>query len=308
MRGYASASTDTGHLASDPDWWSNRAKEIDYGYRGTHVTAVASKALTASFYGKPPQHAYFKGCSNGGRQAMMEVQRYPDDFDGIIAGHPATGTPMQVGRAVVYQHMLASQRQLPHRRGDRADCRRPRSRRATRQDGLADGLITDPRACTFDRRQRLTDRSTASRQQVAPSRRSMRASRRRTARPTRTVSRRPRRRHHRMARVDLGRESAGEAGRRLAGLRPRTAAGRLRADGSELPLSGARPGRSEFQLEDVQLRSRSAAAEDDDRDPDARRHRPAPVQEARRQADHVSRLGRPRHQRARHGATTTSRW
>ncbi len=99
---------------------ANRAKEIDYGYRGTHVTAVASKALTASFYGKPPQHAYFNGCSNGGRQAMMEVQRYPEDFDGIIAGHPATGTPMQVGRAIVYQHMLASQRQFPDRRGDRA--------------------------------------------------------------------------------------------------------------------------------------------------------------------------------------------
>ena len=57
MRGYASASTDTGHVASEPDWWSNRAKEIDYGYRGTHVTAVASKALTASFYGQPLQHA-----------------------------------------------------------------------------------------------------------------------------------------------------------------------------------------------------------------------------------------------------------
>ncbi len=148
-RGYAAASTDTGHVSSDRSWGSNRAKEIDYGHRGTHVTAVAGKALTASFYGKPLQHAYFNGCSNGGRQAMMEVQRYPGDFDGIVAGHPATGTPMQAGRAIVYQHMLA----LPDNylttdtiellsRATLAAC--------DATDGLADGLITDPRACKFD--------------------------------------------------------------------------------------------------------------------------------------------------------------
>ena len=118
-RGYASASTDTGHQSSDPTWGANRAKEIDYGHRGTHVTAVAGKALTAAFYGRPPQHAYFNGCSNGGRQALMEVQRYPDDFDGIIAGDPATGTPMQVGRALVFQHMLLAGK-LPDDRQGRA--------------------------------------------------------------------------------------------------------------------------------------------------------------------------------------------
>ena len=107
-RGYASASTDTGHSSDDPTWGSNHAKEIDYGHRGTHVTAVAGKALTASFYGRAPEHAYFNGCSNGGRQALMEVQRYPTDFDGIIAGDPATGTPMQLGRALISQHLLAS--------------------------------------------------------------------------------------------------------------------------------------------------------------------------------------------------------
>jgi feruloyl esterase len=148
-RGYASASTDTGHAESDPTWMSNRAKEIDYGHRGTHVTAVAARSLTGSFYGQSVQHAYFEGCSNGGRQALMEVQRYPDDFDGIIAGDPATGTPMQAGRALVYQKMLAkpdnylsTEKLELLSRATLAAC--------DKTDGLQDGLITDPRLCTFN--------------------------------------------------------------------------------------------------------------------------------------------------------------
>jgi feruloyl esterase len=147
-RGYASASTDTGHDANDPTWGANRAKEIDYGHRGTHVTAVAGKELTAAFFGKAPDHAYFNGCSNGGRQALMEVQRYPTDFDGIIAGDPATGTPMQVGRALVFQRMLLNpENYLPIAKVEilskatLAEC--------DAKDGLKDGLISDPRLCTF---------------------------------------------------------------------------------------------------------------------------------------------------------------
>ena len=147
-RGYASASTDTGHASSDPTWGSNRAKEIDYGHRGTHVTAVAGKELTAAWFGRSPEHAYFNGCSNGGRQALMEVQRYPTDFDGIIAGDPATGTPMQVGRALVFQHILLHPENfLPIAKiellskATLAEC--------DGKDGLKDGLISDPRLCTF---------------------------------------------------------------------------------------------------------------------------------------------------------------
>ena len=147
-RGYASASTDTGHLASDPTWGSNRAKELDYGHRGTHVTAVAGKELTAAFYGRPAQHAYFNGCSNGGRQALMEVQRYPSDFDGIIAGDPATGTPMQAGRALVFQKLLASNESyLPIEKIEMLSKATLAACDAT--DGLKDGLITDPQKCAF---------------------------------------------------------------------------------------------------------------------------------------------------------------
>ena len=148
QRGYASASTDTGHLSSDETWGANRAKEIDYGHRGTHVTAVAGKALAGSFYGQPVQHAYFDGCSNGGRQALMEVQRYPTDFDGIIAGDPAPGTPLQVGRVLVYQKMLANQdAYLPAAKLELLS--KATLAACDKTDGLEDGLISDPRLCAF---------------------------------------------------------------------------------------------------------------------------------------------------------------
>ena len=147
-RGYASASTDTGHVSSDATWGANRAKEIDYGHRGTHVTAVAAKALTASFYGRLPAHAYFNGCSNGGRQALMEVQRYPTDFDGVIAGDPATGTPMQVGRAVFFQQLLARpENYVPAEKIELLS--KATLAACDGKDGLVDGLVSDPRPCDF---------------------------------------------------------------------------------------------------------------------------------------------------------------
>jgi feruloyl esterase len=148
-RGYATASTDTGHRASETNWASNRAKEIDYGHRGTHVATIASKAVTQGFYGTAPRYAYFNGCSNGGRQALMEVQRYPEDFDGVIGGHPATGTPMQVGRAVVYQKMLKSEDS--YLSGDAVELLSTATLAACdKTDGVEDGLISDPRECRFD--------------------------------------------------------------------------------------------------------------------------------------------------------------
>ncbi|MDH4063921.1 MAG: tannase/feruloyl esterase family alpha/beta hydrolase [Acidobacteriota bacterium] len=148
-RGYATATTDTGHSSSDPTWAGDPDKEVDYGYRGTHVTAVAAKAVTTGVFGTPPKHAYFNGCSNGGRQALMEAQRYPDDFDGVIAGHPATGTPMQVGRAVVYQQMLASPGN--YLTAESIDLIAKATLAACdKTDGLEDGLVSDPRQCRFD--------------------------------------------------------------------------------------------------------------------------------------------------------------
>jgi feruloyl esterase len=150
-RGYASASTDTGHQGgvTDASWaLSNPAKELDYAHRGTHASAVAAKALSAAYYGSAPRHAYFSGCSNGGRQALMEAQRYPGDFDGIIAENPSFGTLGQVQRALILQTLLKSpDHVLPPAKVKLlseavvASC--------DARDGLADGLISDPRACTF---------------------------------------------------------------------------------------------------------------------------------------------------------------
>ncbi len=92
---YAAASTDTGHTAGslgvlDASWAPGHPeKVIDYGYRAIHETAQAGQAIVAAFYGQGPNHSYFNGCSNGGRQALMEAQRYPADYDGIVAGASA---------------------------------------------------------------------------------------------------------------------------------------------------------------------------------------------------------------------------
>jgi len=89
---YATAATDTGHQgnAIDASWaLGHPEKIIDFGYRAIHETAVNAKAIIQAFYGKKPQYSYFNSCSNGGRQALMEAQRFPEDYDGIIAGAPA---------------------------------------------------------------------------------------------------------------------------------------------------------------------------------------------------------------------------
>ena len=86
--GYASASTDTGHEASDSAWLDDRQRVIDYGYRAIHEMTLKAKAVIDAYYGKAPQHSYFNGCSTGGRQGLMEAQRFPSDYDGIVSGAP----------------------------------------------------------------------------------------------------------------------------------------------------------------------------------------------------------------------------
>jgi feruloyl esterase len=90
--GYAVANSNTGHdNGAEPNSsfaFDNKQEAIDYGWRAVHVTANASKTLVSRYYGKAPQYSYWEGCSTGGRQGMMETQRFPDDFDGIVVGAP----------------------------------------------------------------------------------------------------------------------------------------------------------------------------------------------------------------------------
>ena len=153
-RGYATATTDTGHdaAASPGATWAlgHPQKVIDFGYRAIHETAVAAKALIAAFYGEGPRHAYFNSCSNGGRQALMEAERYPADYDGIIAGAPANyWTHLMLGGADLAQTVAANPASfIP-------PAKFPAIEAATLEacdalDGVKDGLIADPRQCHFD--------------------------------------------------------------------------------------------------------------------------------------------------------------
>jgi feruloyl esterase len=84
------ASQDEGHSGMSNAWFSNATQRVDFAYLSDHDLAVVSKGLAAKFYGKPPKYSYFDGCSQGGHQALTEAQRYPQDFNGILAGAPAT--------------------------------------------------------------------------------------------------------------------------------------------------------------------------------------------------------------------------
>lgn len=149
--GYATASTDTGHVGGNASFViGHPEKVVDFAYRAVHEMAVKSKAIIAAFYGRAPRFSYFTGCSTGGRQGLMEAQRYPEDFDGIIAGAPANNqTHLCAWRIAVEAKILQSPASvvLPEKlsllnRAVLAAC--------DAIDGVRDGLLTDPRQCQFD--------------------------------------------------------------------------------------------------------------------------------------------------------------
>ncbi len=155
-RGYATASTDTGHKSTggsfDAEWAIGRPDLVeDYGHRGLHRTTVNGKAITTAFYGAPPEYSYYTGCSKGGLQGLMEAQRYPDDYDGIVAGNPAHDwTRFYAGAHLWYaQATLADpESYIPHDKvgllGDAVNAV------CDDLDGIADGVLADPRRCDFD--------------------------------------------------------------------------------------------------------------------------------------------------------------
>lgn len=151
--GFATASTDTGHRGGPTDaaWALDHPEKVaDFGYRAIHEMTVAAKAAIRRFYGAAPRYSYFGSCSNGGRQALMEVQRYPEDYEGVIAGAPANYWTHLLGSALWAEQALTASAgsYIPSSKipaiaaAVNAGC--------DRKDGVHDGILNDPRECHFD--------------------------------------------------------------------------------------------------------------------------------------------------------------
>jgi hypothetical protein len=154
--GYATASTDAGHEGETADFALDAAGELnwpaieDFGYEGVQDMTLAAKDVIRAYYGTDPAYSYFNGCSTGGRQGVMQAQRFPDEYDGIVAGAPVINFPkMQTGQMWGQLTMLASGNPV-------APCKFEAVLNAaieecdTVGDGIRDGVIGDPLACRFD--------------------------------------------------------------------------------------------------------------------------------------------------------------
>ena len=148
---FAVSSTNEGHLSTGGwDVWAAGGKDnplrVNYGYLANHQLAVLSKAVIGSFYATAPTYSYFQGYSDGGRAAIMEAQRYPDDFDGIIAGAPAIYTQESLTAAFIWRGIQGSKFDAAARQiianGAMAFC--------DPADGVTDNQISDPVNCPFD--------------------------------------------------------------------------------------------------------------------------------------------------------------
>jgi feruloyl esterase len=153
VRGYATASTDTGHEGNGNDGSfviGHPEKVVDFGHRAVHEMTVKAKAIVAAHYARAPARTYWNGCSTGGRQALKEAQRYPADYDGIIAGAPANwstrlmAASIAIGQATLTtpaSYIPREQYPLIHQAALAA---------CDARDGVQDGVLDDPTRCHFD--------------------------------------------------------------------------------------------------------------------------------------------------------------
>lgn len=151
-KGFATAGTDNGHQGSpvDGSWVIGHPEKVkDFGYRAVHQTNEKAKQIVAAFYHRAPKYSYFDGCSEGGREAMMEAQRYPEDFNGILAG----------ATAHKWTELMAAFAWNAQALNSAASFIGPAKRNAIReaaltacgsQNGVKDGFIKDPLSCHFD--------------------------------------------------------------------------------------------------------------------------------------------------------------
>jgi feruloyl esterase len=150
-RGYAASSTDTGHNGGSASFaLGHPEKLVDYAYRSEHEMTLKAKAILTTYYGDAPTRSYWNGCSAGGKQGLMEAQRFPEDFDGIVAGAPAINWTGRAAQALWVNHAV-------HR--DESSYIPPAKYPAIHSavltacdahDGVRDGVLEDPTRCTFD--------------------------------------------------------------------------------------------------------------------------------------------------------------
>ena len=150
-RGYAAATTDTGHATPGAAFAFNHPEKlVDFAWRAVHEMTIQSKALLQAFYAKAPEHAYWNGCSTGGRQGLKEAQRFPADYDGIIAGAPANNMTHLLSASI-----WIAQASLDHPASYIPPAKYALVHRAVLDacdaiDGVTDGVLDDPRRCHFD--------------------------------------------------------------------------------------------------------------------------------------------------------------
>ncbi len=147
--GFVTAATDTGHSAvNEPgaSFAANRQKLLDFGFRSLHVTAETAKLMARTYYGSSPAKSYYDGCSQGGRQGLTLAQRFPNDFDGIIAGSPAVN---QVGTHTARAYWMQGLAANPFPAAKLTLLANRVYEQCDAKDGLKDGLIDDPRRCDF---------------------------------------------------------------------------------------------------------------------------------------------------------------
>jgi feruloyl esterase len=150
-RGFATSATDTGHAGGSASFAMGHPEKLtDFAYRAVHDMTVTAKAITKDFYGSAPRFSYWNGCSTGGRQGLKEAQKFPADFDGIVAGAPANfQTHLHVWSVWVAQEMNKTpESYLPAEK--LAVLHKAVLEACDAADGVKDGLINDPTRCHFD--------------------------------------------------------------------------------------------------------------------------------------------------------------
>lgn len=148
-KGYAGLATDVGHEETDSAKFTHESRQqyLDYAYQGNHVAVEFAKALVASYYGTPSKRAYFHGCSNGGRDALMLAKRFPNDYDGIIVGAPAAGWSRLM---TSFAWNAQAARTAPKLKDKLEVVQRAAISKCDALDGVRDNLLENPASCPFD--------------------------------------------------------------------------------------------------------------------------------------------------------------